>query len=135
MDLHVVYLYPPRRFLRDGKCFDPILCCTAHFLPGEDTTSLIEVVLTWSACILTSRLPISAALSLPDGGSGGATRVVPSHSSGHRSPATDRSNQWMNEQRMKTAVNIGGVSLVPAHEACWGVKVPAEHCCGSENLL
>ena len=35
---------------------------------------------------------------------------------------------------MKTSVNTGEVSLPPAREAGWGVKVPAEHGSGSEKL-
>jgi hypothetical protein len=39
----------------------------------------------------------------------------------------------MNEKRMKTSVNTGELSSPPAHGACWGVKVRAEHACGSEK--
>jgi hypothetical protein len=39
----------------------------------------------------------------------------------------------MNEKRMKTSVNTGELSSPPAQGACWGVKVRAEHGCGSEK--
>jgi len=39
----------------------------------------------------------------------------------------------MNEKRMKTSVNTGELSSPPAHGASWGVKVRAEHACGSEK--
>jgi hypothetical protein len=39
----------------------------------------------------------------------------------------------MNEKRMKTSVNRGEVSLSPAHEAGWGIKVRAEHGHSSEK--
>ena len=39
----------------------------------------------------------------------------------------------MNEQRMKTSVSTGKLSSPPALGACWGVKVRAEHGCGSEK--
>jgi len=39
----------------------------------------------------------------------------------------------MNEKRMKTSVNTGGLSSPPAHGVCWGVKARAEHRCGSEK--
>jgi len=39
----------------------------------------------------------------------------------------------MNEQRMKTSVNTGESSSPPDHGACWGVKVRADHGCGSEK--
>jgi hypothetical protein len=34
---------------------------------------------------------------------------------------------------MKTSVNTGELSSPPAHGACWGVKVRADHGCGSEK--
>ena len=39
----------------------------------------------------------------------------------------------MNENRMITSNNIGEVSLPPAHEAGWRVKVRAKHRGGSET--
>ncbi len=36
---------------------------------------------------------------------------------------------------MKTSVNTSEVSLPPAHEAGWGVKVRAEHGGGSKNTV
>ena len=39
----------------------------------------------------------------------------------------------MNEQSTKTSVNTGKLSSPPAHGACWGAKVRAEHGCGSEK--
>jgi hypothetical protein len=39
----------------------------------------------------------------------------------------------MNEKRMKTSVNTGELSSPPAHGASWGVKIRAEHACGSEK--
>jgi hypothetical protein len=39
----------------------------------------------------------------------------------------------MNEKRMKTSVNTGELSSPPTQGASWGVKVRAEHGCGSEK--
>jgi hypothetical protein len=39
----------------------------------------------------------------------------------------------MMEQRMKTSVSTGKLSSPPAHGACWGAKVRAEHGYGSER--
>jgi hypothetical protein len=39
----------------------------------------------------------------------------------------------MNENRMKTAINTGGVSSPPAQKAVWGVNIRAEHGSGSEK--
>jgi hypothetical protein len=35
---------------------------------------------------------------------------------------------------MKTSVNTGELPSPPAHGACWGVTVRAEHGCGSDKL-
>jgi len=40
----------------------------------------------------------------------------------------------MNEKRMKTSVNIVGVSLHSVKESGWGVKIRAEQGGGSESL-
>jgi hypothetical protein len=39
----------------------------------------------------------------------------------------------MKENRMKPSLNTGELCSPPAHEACWGVKVRAEHGCDSEK--
>ena len=54
---------------------------------------------------------------LPDGRGGSPTGVVPGNPSGHRPLARARLGQWMNENRMKTSVNTGEVSLRWAKKA------------------
>jgi hypothetical protein len=70
---------------------------------------------------------------LPDGGGGGAARVVPIHITGHRAPAAARRGRRMNERRMKTSVNTGAVSLLAVQEASRGVQTDVERGCGSEK--
>ena len=65
-------------------------------------------------------------------GSGGSERVAMVQSSGKRPPAAPRLRPRICERRMKTSVNTGEVSLLPAHEAGLGVKVRAKHGGGSE---